>query len=92
MLVSTKPTVREVRSYNTPNKISVWREDVWEGAALGIGRRQFNPCAPLNVIFYNPTLGEETRGEGAVDRPGGSNKVIANTMHKGHAGASLLLW
>ncbi len=54
----------------TPNKINVFRFNIWKEAMMGFGRRKFKDNAPLDVVFYNTD-----NAEGAVDL-GGPKKEL----------------
>ena len=64
-----------------PNQINVIRENVWERAMMGFGRKRFDVKAPLNVVFLNNLLGDDHAAEGAVDL-GGPQRELFTLCYK----------
>ena len=62
----------QISDYETPNMISVHRDDVWGMALIGFGWKRFRPDAPLRIDFFN--YGESA--EGAIDEGGPTKELF----------------
>ena len=54
----------------------MWRDNILEGARLGLTRKQFNPCAPLDVVFAEITVLEQKDGDSWLDT------VVESDVHE----------
>ena len=73
LLTDILPSLREeIVEHETPNIISVHRDDVWGMALIGFGRKRFRPDAPLRVDFFN--YGD--MAEGAIDEGGPAKELF----------------